>query len=84
MNTFQAILDVEADGSVHVPLPVELRQGKVMVIAMLVKANESRMAGHAIDYLRKISARGGLKSISDPSRWQQESRRGRTLPGRNE
>ena len=33
MSTIQAILDADADGSVHLPLPAELRQGKVMVIA---------------------------------------------------
>jgi len=84
MSTIQAILDVEADGSVHLPLPAELRQGKVMVIATLTKVAESAPASRAVDYLRKIAARGGLKSIGDPMRWQQEIREDRALPGRDE
>jgi hypothetical protein len=66
------------------PLPAELRQGKVMVIATLTKVTESAPANKAIDSLRKIAARGGLKSISDPMRWQRETRRDRALPGREE
>lgn len=82
MSTVQAIFDADADGSVHVPLPAELRQGKVMVIATLSKVAESATASRAIDCLRKIAARGGLKCIDDPMRWQQEVRSDRALPGR--
>ena len=84
MSTIQVILDADADGSVHLPLPAELRQGKVMVIATLIKVAESAPANRAIDSLRKIAARGGLQGIADPVRWQRESREDRALPGRNE
>ncbi len=84
MSTIRAILDADADGSVHVPLPEGLRRGKVMVIATLAKVTESAPAGRAVDYLRKIAARGGIGSIADPARWQREIRRDRALPGRDE
>lgn len=78
------LLDADSDGSVHLPLPAELRQGQVMVSATLTKVAESVPANHAIDHLRKIAARGGLKGIADPMRWQQEIREDRALPGRDE
>ena len=84
MSTIQAILDADADGSVHVPLPEELRQGKVMVIATLMKVAEAAPAKKAVDHLRRIAARGGLRSITDPVRWQREEREERSLPGREE
>jgi len=84
MSTIQAILDADADGSVHVPLPAELRQGKVMVIATLTKVAEAEPTSRAVVYLRKIAARGGLKGMADPARWQREIREDRALPGRDE
>lgn len=84
MSTIQVILDADADGSVHLPLPAELRQGKVMVIATLTRVAESAPTNRAIDSLRKIAARGGLQGITDPMRWQQDIRADRALPGRGE
>lgn len=84
MSTIQAILDAEADGSVHLPLPAELRHGKVMVVATLTKVAESAPTSRAVDSLRKIAARGGLKSLADPMRWQREIREDRALPRRFE
>ena len=68
----------------HLPLPEELRQGKVMVVATLVKVAEAPPASCSVDHLRKIATRGGLQDITDPARWQQEIRQDRALPGRNE
>ncbi|GAT34633.1 hypothetical protein TSACC_23065 [Terrimicrobium sacchariphilum] len=82
MSTIQAILDVDADGSVHLPLPEELRHGKVMIVATLTKVTEAKPSAHAIDFLRKISARGGVSSIANPANWERENRQDRTLPGR--
>lgn len=42
------------------------------------KPNGNKMA----DALAKIAARGGVKSIPDPSKWQREIRKDRPLPGR--
>lgn len=84
MSTIQAVFDAEADGSVRVPLPAELRQGKVMVIATLTKVAEAVPASRAVEHLRRIAARGGLKDMVDPVRWQREIREDRALPGRGQ
>jgi hypothetical protein len=34
--------------------------------------------------LRRIAARGGIRHIPDPTRWQREIRQDRPLPGREE
>ncbi|MGB7203122.1 MAG: hypothetical protein WBD16_12795 [Pyrinomonadaceae bacterium] len=36
----------------------------------------------AVAALRKIAARGGVKSIPDPDKWLREVRKDRPLPGR--
>jgi hypothetical protein len=35
VSTITAILEADADGTLHLPLPPELRQGKVEVVATL-------------------------------------------------
>ncbi len=35
MSTVTAILEANADGSLHLPLPTELRRGKIKVVASL-------------------------------------------------
>ena len=39
MSTINAILDPDADGTLHLPLPAELRGGKVKVEARIEAAN---------------------------------------------
>jgi hypothetical protein len=39
VSTITAILDADADGSIHLPLPPELRGGKVKVVAHLEPVN---------------------------------------------
>jgi hypothetical protein len=39
MSTIRATLEPDADGTLHLPLPPELRQGKVHVVAILEPAN---------------------------------------------
>ncbi len=41
-------------------------------------------ARKTLDSLRRIAARGGIKNIPDPARWQREIRQDRPLPGREE
>lgn len=38
MSTITAILEADADGTLHLPLPTDLRQGKVRVVATLEPA----------------------------------------------
>jgi hypothetical protein len=64
-----------------------MRRGKVKVIATLTPVpgsaeQEAEQRLKALDYLRRIAARGGLKNIPDPARWQREIRQDRPLPGR--
>lgn len=40
MSTVTAILEADADGSVHLPVPEELRGGKIKVVAMLTAMPE--------------------------------------------
>ena len=94
MSTITAILEPDPDGSLHLPLPAELRGGKVKVNATL----ESVTAGgldtdrHRVTEARlqqrraalaALRADGGLGAvIPDPVTWQRELRQERPLPGR--
>ena len=89
MSTITAILEPHADGSLHLPVPPEMRRGKVMVIATLTPVpgsteEEAGLGVRALTSLRRIAARGGIKHIPDPARWQREIRQDRPLPGREE
>jgi hypothetical protein len=90
VSTIIAILEPHEDGSLHLPVPAEMRQGKVKVIATLIPVTQGdteQEAGQRVrtlDSLRRIAARGGIKNIPDPSRWQREIRQDRPLPGREE
>lgn len=62
------------------------RSVKVDVIVVspqpeLKKPDGEKMAA-AIEALRSIADRGGIKSIKDPVKWQRAIRKDRPLPGR--
>lgn len=93
MSTIVAILEADADGTVHLPVPPELRHGKIEVTATLKPANGMpsaapratlemlRRRAEAFQRLREL---GGLRDvIPDPVAWQRESRQDRPLPGRD-
>ena len=84
MSTITAILDPDADGSLHLPLPAELRDGKVMVVATLSAVSERNSPKQAMHGLRRIAERGGLESIANPLQWERDLRGDRPLPGRGE
>lgn len=85
MSTITAILEPDADGSIHLPVPAEMRRGKVKVIATLIAVpGETEQGAKKLDSLRRIAERGGIKNIPDPARWQREIRQDRPLPGREE
>jgi len=93
MSTITAILDPHADGSLHLPLPEELRHRRVRVEAKLEAADESEsvpslatpeMLAQRKEALAALRALGGLKDvIPDPAAWQREQREDRPLPGRD-
>jgi hypothetical protein len=86
MSTITAILEADADGTLHLPVPQNLRRGKVKVIAMLESEPETKdrpTQETALAALRQLRKLGTFKQISDPVAWQREIRKDRPLPGRD-
>ena len=87
MSTITAILEPDPDGTLHLPLPAELRNGKVRVEATMEPAETSPMSEdqrkkELIEIMNRIRARNPFKGISDPVAWQREMREDVVLPGR--
>jgi hypothetical protein len=86
MSTITAILEADADGTLHLPLPVELRKSKLQVTATIQAVpdpGERPTNEDALAALRKLRELGTFKEITDPVAWQREIRKDRPLPGRN-
>ncbi len=86
MSTITAILEADADGTVHLPLPAELRNSKLKVTATIEAASEeserpTREA--ALAALKRLREMGTFKEITDPVAWQREIRKDRPMPGRD-
>jgi hypothetical protein len=97
MSTITAILEADADGTLHLPLPEELRQGKVRVEATIeaveaapsvVKAPRTALVATPEMLERRKAAMAEVRrlnpyrDITDPVAWQREQRKDRPLPGR--
>jgi hypothetical protein len=87
MNTITAVLQADSDGSLHLPLPPELRHGMVRVEAKLEAVspapNDAQPATSPLEAFKALRAQGGLRHvIPDPVAWQREQRRERPLSGR--
>ena len=88
MSTITAILEPDVDGTLHLPIPAEMRSSKVKVTATLesvegaVVASDSEIKKRfdALDQLRKLNP---FREIADPVAWQREIRKDRTLSGRD-
>jgi hypothetical protein len=90
MSTITAILEAGADGTLHLPVPENLRSGKVKVVATMQAEHEtpSQSAagkpGTPLEALKELRKLGGLRHvIPDPAAWQREQRKERHLPGRD-
>jgi hypothetical protein len=86
MSTITAILEADADGTLHLPLPVELRKSKLKVTATIEAApgkGERPSREAALAALRQLQERGTFRQITDPVAWQREIRQDRPLPGRD-
>jgi len=93
MSTITAILEADADGTLHLPLPAELRHGKIEVTATLKPATGTsaslpkatpEMLRQRKEAFARLRALGGLRdTIPDPVAWQREIRQDRPLPGRD-
>jgi len=93
MSIIDAVFEPHPDGSLHIPLPPELRHRRIKVEAKLEVAGEATLSApqatpemlrtrkEALTALREL---GGLKDvIPDPIEWQREQRADRPLPGRD-
>jgi hypothetical protein len=86
MDTITAILEPDADGTWHLPLPIELRKSKLRVTATLQAvrdSNESPSQEDALAALRKLRELGTFKDLTDPVAWQRQIRQDRPLAGRD-
>jgi hypothetical protein len=92
MGTITAILEADADGTLHLPLPAELRHGKIEVTATLKAANGTssplpratpEMLLRRREAFEKLRQLNPFREIPDPVAWQREIRRDRLLPGRD-
>ena len=89
MSTITAVLEADADGTLHLPVPQNLRRGKVKVVATLeteselTPPGERAKLGTPLEALKELRKLGGLRHvIPDPVAWQREQRKERPLPGR--
>ena len=85
MSTITVVLEPDADGTLHLPLPAELRRGRVKVVATLESepAAIPVRSGTPLDALKELRKLGAFKDITDPVAWQREQRQDRPLPGRD-
>jgi hypothetical protein len=73
MSTITAILEADADGTLHLPLPIELRKSKLRVTATLQAVRDSSerpTKEDALAALRQLRELGTFKEITDPVAWQ--------------
>ena len=82
MSTISAILEPDVDGTLHLPLPLEMRSSKVRVTATLESVSQRPSRTEALEALRTLSRLGTFKEIKDPVAWQRQIRKDRPLPGR--
>lgn len=88
MSTITAILEPHADGTLHLPLPAELRHSKVRVQATLDAVapsvvTEEQRKRDLLEIMARIRTRNPFRGISDPVAWQREAREDVALPGRS-
>lgn len=86
MSTITAILEPDADGTLHLPLPAELRHSTLKVTATIQAVTEAGARPtqeEALAALRKLRELGTFEEIADPVEWQRENRMDRPLPGRD-
>ena len=82
MSTITAILEPDVDGTLHLPLPAEMRSSKVKVTATLESVGNRPTRMDALKALERLSRLGTFQDIKDPVAWQREIRKDRPLPGR--
>lgn len=88
MSTITAVLEAHADGTLHVPLPKDLRSGRIKITATFEVAErtpeeQAARIAEARESLRWLRSHGTFRNL-DPVAWQKEIRADRPLLGREE
>ncbi|MCC6795994.1 MAG: hypothetical protein IT366_12825 [Candidatus Hydrogenedentes bacterium] len=91
MTWVTTILEPSPDGTLHIPVPEELRGYRLSVQASLHPVDAAgklcatpEMVARRMEALEALRALGGLSDvIPDPVAWQREMREDRPLPGRD-
>jgi hypothetical protein len=88
MSTITAVFEPESDGTVHLPIPEELRGRRLLITATLEAAAASsvgperdqlQLRRDAFEKLRQLNP---FREIDDPVAWQKSIRTDRALPER--
>ena len=90
-HTITLMVEPNADDILHLPIPPELRDGRVKVTVTMESVTASGRPApatpqmlerrkEAFDALRKLNP---FRDIKDPVEWQREIRKDRPLPGRD-
>ena len=74
MSTITAILEPDVDGTLHLPLPAEMRSSKVKITATLESVGSRPSQSEVLDALQTLSRLGTFGEIEDPVAWQRETR----------
>ncbi len=77
VSTITAILEPDVDGTLHLPIPAEMRSARVKVTATLESVSSRPSQPEAIEALRTLSRLGTFGDIEDPVAWQRETREDR-------
>ena len=88
MSTISAILEPDVDGTLHLPIPPEMRSSKVKVTATLERMGASDVPSDSVSKVRMVALEelrklNPFREIIDPVAWQREIRKDRPLPGRD-
>ena len=74
VSTITAILDPDVDGTLHLPLPAEMRSSKVKVTATLESVGQRPSPTEVRQALEALARMGTFSDIKDPAVWQREIR----------
>jgi len=75
MSSITAVLDACSDGTLHLPLPPDLRGTRVRVEAKLEAASSAAKSPVELRaIMQKIRDRNPFRGIKDPVAWQGEAR----------
>jgi hypothetical protein len=91
MRTITAVLEASPDGTLHVPVPGEMRKGRVRITATLVPESASTIATATPEEIRRrtdafarLRELDPFRSIDDPVEWQKDLRKDRTVSARGD